>query len=151
MPVRTTLPLLVFEIIHQPQKLGEAPVPRAEVQMQVNYRQAPAGEINFRKKKPFFAEAALAKCDIFPFENWVAGQQGIAIIKMNAPHTAIVDAEYGVRKSGVLAKKFEMIEASRPSGILVDFLQRHDIGFEARQQMGDSFQALAKTPARRKT
>jgi hypothetical protein len=146
-PVRAAHPLLEREPGDQAVELPEAMDPRAIVQVEIDDRHVPAAHVEFGIEKALFADAALAERDAFRFDDRVPRKERVAVTEIEQTLAARGDAEDRVGEMRVPLEKFEMVEIARPAGMLVDLLQRHEIGPQLIQEMGDFQQVGLNLPA----
>src|SRR3954464_2090819 len=63
---------------------------------------------------------------------------------MITTRATVVDAKRGKLQTRVLPQIGQMVKASAPAGIFVDFLQGHDVGVQALNEFGDLHQIRAQ-------
>jgi hypothetical protein len=137
LPMLVPMRMLFREIVHHVLDLFDARRTRAVVQMHVHDRHSLAVHSDLGEEKPFFPEVFAAEFNVLRFSDRMPREDGVAVVQPGETRAAIIHAKHRIGKSGKLAQKIELIEAPRPERILVDLLQRHDIGFEAAQQLRD--------------
>jgi hypothetical protein len=124
----------MHQVYHLPESLG----PGAMVHVNIKERQPFSfPQIDLHKNKSLFANFARAKRNGLGVDNRKPREHRVAVVEMEAAGATVVNPERRMRQSRVLPKKRQVIEASAPPGILVDFLQGHDVRIEPLDELGD--------------
>jgi hypothetical protein len=131
----------MHQVYHLPESLG----PGAVVHVNIKERQPFSfSQIDLHKNKALLANFPRAKRNGLGMDDRKPREHRVAVVEMEAAGATVVNPERGMRQSRVFPEKRQMIEASAPAGILVDFLQGHDVRIEPLDELGDLGEIRAK-------
>lgn len=101
-------------------------------------------QIDLHKNKALLPDFSGAERNGFRVDNWKPREHRVAVIEMETAGATVVNPKRGMRQPRVFPKKRQVIEASAPARILIDFLQRHNIRIEPLDELGDPGQIRAQ-------